>query len=378
MSKNQVIGDRIIAFAVMIQPLLVILQLVMIFVFKMDEKATTNYRVLLTAVPMVAAIIITLRRNSRRFLIVYSISFVLLLLTCILFPENEPFIREQGARFLLPVVIPGALCLFTVKDIKVVEKTLYFISWGTALLVLFYVFNFLKGSFIAETYNMAFSYGCLLPMIVLFAHKKLYDVITSIILFIVVLAIGSRGAALYFLVYVVVDIFRQKSKWRITIITLIAGIIVILPHLYNWFDSVGINSRTMSMFYSGNISNDSGRSSILKLFLAKLSDQPLLGLGLFGDRTVPNIAYCHNLILEIYLNFGIIMGTIIVLFLFTRLVVLYKTSNYENRGRIICYFCAMVLPLMTSGSYLIDSGPATFIGLCFLINKDNRNGIVAT
>ena len=60
MNKKQLQGDFIISFAVMIQSLLIVLQTIMIGFFYMDADATTIYRVLLTAIPMIIAMIILL------------------------------------------------------------------------------------------------------------------------------------------------------------------------------------------------------------------------------------------------------------------------------------------------------------------------------
>ena len=98
--ETRLFGDKVIAFAVMIQSLLLIMQTVMIGVFKMDADATTVYRVLLTALPMILAIVVAYRRNSGRFVIVYGIAVIVLLLTCVLFPQNEPFVNIRHQKFV--------------------------------------------------------------------------------------------------------------------------------------------------------------------------------------------------------------------------------------------------------------------------------------
>ena len=50
--------DHYIAFAVLLQSFLVILQQVLISVFHMPPEATTLYRVILTAIPLSLAIVI--------------------------------------------------------------------------------------------------------------------------------------------------------------------------------------------------------------------------------------------------------------------------------------------------------------------------------
>lgn len=371
MRSRAEVGDRIIAFAVMIQPLLIIMQNVIIGVFHMDAESTTVYRIILTAVPMVVAMVVSAMRNFPRFLATFIIAIFLLLSTVVFFPQNLPYVVGQGLRFFLPVVVPSFLCLTTVKDYDVVEKTLYKISWFSTALVLFYVFEFYSGTVSFEGYNMPFSYACLLPMVALYSHRKIYDTVVVAILLISVLAIGARGPAVYFLIYVIFDLFQYKSKGRFIVLVLIAVLIFSLPTMYSWLSSSNISSRTIRMLLEGNFMQDSGRNVIQAYFWSQLLEHPFTGIGLFGDRLKDGFAYCHNLFLEILLNFGMIIGSLLLVFGIISLLVLYKKSGSENRNRIFRYFCAMVLPLMTSGSYLMDSGFALFIGLCFLLRKKN-------
>ena len=58
MREKSLNTDHYIAFAVLLQSFLVILQQVLIAVFHMPPEATTIYRVVLTAIPLSLAIVI--------------------------------------------------------------------------------------------------------------------------------------------------------------------------------------------------------------------------------------------------------------------------------------------------------------------------------
>ena len=370
MNKQHLRGDRVIAFAVMIQPLLIVLQIIMIDYFHMDANSTTEYRVFLTAIPMIVAMVVALYRNPLRFFIGYAVAVFLLLFTMIFFPDNTPYVTSQGMRFLLPVVVPSFLCLTVVYDYCIVEKTLYVVSCLTMVLVTFYIFGLLSGIVIFEAYNMAFSFACVLPFVVFYSHRKYYDIIACLVLFVLAVAIGARGAALCMAIYVVFDMFQYKNKRRFVILALIILFVVFLPLLYNWLSSIGISSRTLNMLFEGDISSDSGRSVIRAHFINQLNKHPFGGLGLFGDRLLIGEPYCHNLILEVLIDFGIPLGGLLIVIGLIKLISLFLRSDSKNRNRIIEYFCALVWPFMTSGSYLIDSNFAIFLGLCYLINKN--------
>lgn len=376
MTKRQERGDQIIAFAVMIQCLLILLQSVMIGFFHMHADATTIYRVVLTAIPMIVAMVIALVRNPVRFIVGYIVSVVLLLFTMVIFPDNTPFVLSQGTRFLLPVVIPSFLCLTVVYDYEIVERTLYIVSWFTLLLVLLYIYGFFLGIVSIASYNMTFSFACVLPFVSFYSHRKFYDWIICFVLFITVIAIGARGAALCMASYVVFDLFQHKSRWRFLLIVIIVMFIVSLPLLNDWLYSIGISSRSLNMLLNGDITSDSGRATIRNYFLNELIEHPVLGVGLFGDRLLEGVAYCHNILLEVFLDFGIPLGGLLFCVGLIKLISLYFKSDRNNRNKIIGYFCALVLPFMTSGSYLINSEFAIFVGLCYLLNKNRKEKLL--
>lgn len=368
-------GDYIISFAVMIQSLLIVLQHVLMDVGGMALESTTIYRVILTAIPMVFAIFYAFRKNGTRFFVVYAFVILLLLYTIMAFPQNTDYIQSDGLRFLLPVVIPSALCLMSVSDFKVVERTLYVISWGTAMLVLFYVIQFFRGVFVIDAYNMSFSYGCLLPMLTLYSHRKPIDIVVSLIMFIAVLAIGARGTAIITVAYILMDSLLNHNKSTIFIWLGIALFILLLPFMSGLFESIGINSRTLSLFFEGNIAYESGRDVIRQLLIERLMEHPFSGLGLYGDRVATMGVQSHNIILEICVDFGLFFGFFIMLFLLLYLVRLFRQSDNEKRVILFRYFSALVVPFMASGSYLVNSNFAIFIGVCYVLNKDNGRKI---
>lgn len=365
--------DHYIAFAVLLQSFLVILQQVLISVFHMPPEATTIYRVILTAIPLSVAIAITVYRKWNIFLLVYAVVILIISLHIIIFPQNYMYIKQGSFRFLLPIVIPNVLCLMYLKDIKIVEAALYKISWFTAFLALIYVVNFFSGKFLIESYSMSFSYGLLLPMLSLYSDKRWYSVIAALFLFIIVISIGSRGAAIVFVLYVVYDTFQYNRKYIIPSVIAIVVFFLFLPSLASWLDSIGISSRTLNLLLGDSISYMSGRDDLYDKALAVFWNNPIKGVGLFGDRVFLDGAYVHNFILELYLNWGIIVATLILFYFMWKFISTYIQSNKENRSILVKYLFAGVAPLMASGSYLTDYDLGIFIGVLFLICRKKYN-----
>lgn len=368
-ARKEQIGDFIIYLAVFIQPVLVLLQHVLIDAFRMDPDATTNFRVVLTAVPMLGAIALGFNRNPLRFVLVYSISIFVLLLTVLFFPANEKYVRYEGLRFLLPLIIPTVICFTVVNSKEMIRKALNIMAWASTVLVVFYAWSFFTGRFSIDSYNMSFSYGCLLPMIVLYSQRRLIPTIMSLFLFLVVVAIGSRGGAFIFVAYIIADavLRRRKERWLV----LAAGVIfiILLPSFMAFLEEIGIGSRTLSLLNSGDIVSDSGRNDIFLICINALSRNPVFGVGLYGDRVLLEGAYCHNFILEIGLDFGVILGLIILCFLLWRFIRVFWLSKGENRNLLLIISFGCFLPFMFSGSYLINNNIALWIGILLLLNR---------
>lgn len=369
--KNLQINNYI-SFAVLMQSFLIILQHVLISVFYFDPEDTTVYRVLLTAIPLSCAILIVIYEKWRTFIIVYTITLVILIFNIIIFPQNEIFLWQNSLRFLLPVVIPTALCLTYVPSVDIVESILYKISWITAFLALVYAISYLLGIFLYRGYSMSFSYGLLLPMLSLFSKKNMYSIIASLFLFLMVVGIGSRGAAVCFVLYVLYDIFQVRRNFVVLLMTLLGVFFLTLSSLAEWFESLGIFSRTLYLFLN-DVGHMSGRDILYDRMLGVFWNNPIMGIGLFGDRLHLGGAYVHNIILELYLNWGIFGATFILLYFLWKFIATYKNSDKNKKNILVKYSLACVAPLMFSGSYLVDYDLAIFIGVLFLISRENRN-----
>ena len=86
--------------------------------------------------------------------------------------------------------------------------------------------------------------------------------------------------------------------------------------------------------------------------------------------------YAHNLLIELWVEFGLIIGTVLLLSLVITLWRAYINSNSEvEKGIIITMLCASFFKMFLSGSY-IDEGPIfLLIGLCVGVIRKNSVGI---
>lgn len=375
--KNTQKQDAFISFAVMIQSLLLVLQIFMIDVLHIASESTTIYRVLLTAIPMSVAIILSFIRKPVRFIVCYAVTLLILLFNGLVFPANASYMWSDAMCFLLPVVLPSALCLTCVTNVKVVWHTLYKISWATFCLAVFYVLNIFGGNYTFSGYNMGFSYALLLPAMSLYSRNSIISKLASIVLFILIVVLGSRGAAVIYVMFVIYDLVTRHKKLLVPAALIVMLVVLLIPVFMDALNDLGISSRTLTMLLSGDFRSDSGRGYLYNEVLDAFWEQPILGLGLWGDRPIIGI-YCHNIILEMYINWGMIGATIILLILFFTVIVLFIASLKENRMILVMFLLSGIAPLMVSGSYLTDYYFASFIGILYLISKENSKNIATS
>ena len=264
--RHSLFVDKFICFAVFIQSAISLLQIILIYAFNVDPEVTTSFRVVSTAIPMSIAILFSFFRKPKLFVLVYLVIFFILVLHSTLFPQNMIPIMREAPRFLLPVIIPSALCVISVKNIDVVTDMAYYMAWISAVLALFFVLFFFLDFFVIEDYFMNFTFSCLFQMLVLYNRKQVKTVMLSLFLFLVILAIGSRGGAVVFFIFVLIDLFRSRSKFRWLVV--FGGIIAILlkPVFENFLGSYGISSRTLNHLESGDIATSAGREFLYPMF----------------------------------------------------------------------------------------------------------------
>lgn len=363
--------DTIIAFAIFIQSLLVVIQQTMIMVLHYESETTTVYRIAITAIAMVIAIIFSVKRKPKLFFITYLIAIVIILLHFEFFPDNQEYISYNITRFLLPVVIPSALCTICIKDITVINKVLKVISWSIVLIMAFYIYSYMKGLVVGNSeYNMSLSYGLLLPGLFLYSNKKIYSIIASIFLFLCILILGARGPMIAFLIFIAYDIVQSNKKMIFPVAILAIIVIGGMSTIMEFFGRLGFQSRTLNMFATGDFSSSSGRDEIYNKMINVMWDHPF-GIGIFGDRVYLNGLYCHNIFLEIALNFGLIVFLGILVYSIVKFVKVYKASNKVYRNILVLFLVVGFIPLLISGSYLTDYNLGLFIGILTLIAKQN-------
>lgn len=360
-------------YAVLSQSIFGLLQIMLVDLFSFPEEAGNSIRVYLVAITMGYAIVYGFVKAPKRFLITYFCAGLILMLTLFLFPQNQEFLESEAIKLTLPLVIPSFLCMTCVGDFDRVENIFYKVSWVSFGLAVVYAYQIFNGDYVFNKYSMSFSFSLLLPTVVLYTRNNIYAKLAALFLFIEIVFLGSRSAAVVIVIYIVIETLFHNRKYLVPVAILAILAAAYLSFISGFFENFGIESRTLMLMQSdeGLIGHMSHRDEIYDLCKAKIIESPILGVGLYGDRLFLDGSTSHNFILEVLLDFGVFIGGAIILCLIAYLYRTYKRASRENRIYFVRYFCAVMIPLMVSGSYLKDYNLGLFLGICFLINNKN-------
>lgn len=361
-----------VLYAVLMQPLLVVFQFLLIFVLGIPEEQTTLYRVLMTAVPLSGAIVICFARRPKLFLVTYVIVLFFLMCQSILYPVNASMIWSSTTRFLLPIILPSALCLISVKPkLSQIDNVLLKISWAIVGLMGIFVLAFFTGNTVAFGYNMPLAYALLLPTLTLYKNIGLYSKVAFVFLLLCMLIFGSRGPLAVACLYIIYDLIQTSKKNLLILVMLLFLTVSILPLLADQLDGLGISSRTLNFILSGDFGSAEGRDEIYPMCIKLINENWFAGVGIFGDR-IHLDEECHNFILEILVNYGVILGTLILVYIGLFFLISYIKLDDVRRNYFAKFVIAFFIPLMVSDSYLISIYFGLFWGLILVLNNERK------
>ena len=220
---------------------------------------------------------------------------------------------------------------------------------------------------------MVISYDSLLFIVIaIFSSLQLGDRklgVLGIVGILFILFLGARGpiVSLSFalLIFLVFGRFSKTKKIIIgllfvfTVIAMYSNFNKTITDLDNSLNKAGIQSRNLNLYLEGRLSYDSGRSDIQKVLI---NNTTILGHGIFGDRAT--LVYAHNLFIEIFYQWGFIIGFILSVWIVLLIYNGLKTKNNNLKFLIIAFLSAGFFKLQFSGSYLTEINFYILIALC--------------
>lgn len=234
---------------------------------------------------------------------------------------------------------------------------------------LWYSYN-ATGELAPRTYSLDFGYSTIFVVIVAlicmyrkFKWRYLFVVFIGVIF---TLQYGSRGAFLCLIFFIFLGMFSvavtKLKKVMLIFWAAIGGIGLklfgknVLISIANYFVfNLGLKSRTLQMIIGNQISNDNGRNQIYCLVEDAIWENPVWGYGIWGDRPIVGPyfywGYSHNIVYEFFIDFGIILGCILLILLILGLVRTYINNSDGNSRIVFIVVLAMCTRLLVSDSF---------------------------
>lgn len=215
---------------------------------------------------------------------------------------------------------------------------------------------------------MTFAYtglpAILLSLYLSYSKKHVLGMFISTIASFTIIFGGCRGALLTLAVFVVFLILHsmKSSNMRLTIMFLVLIVSLnadaIFSSVNDVLGSFGYESRIMTLVENEEVIESSGRNAVFEKAISLIS---LGGHGVYSDRVllehVESATYCHNWILEFLVDYGIILGSILVFCILFKIIHFIRIRDSLNTsGLFMLYFTISMLfvSFMLSGSYLVS------------------------
>lgn len=202
---------------------------------------------------------------------------------------------------------------------------------------------------------------------------------------------GTRGVLLATLIFTCLFylVFRELTPKRAIIIGFIVTTTFIVASLVDYrlviyklltplAKLLNLSSRILDGLLTGAVFNDNGRRAFQEIIWEKILMNPF-GYGLFSDRyiTGTRINYVHNIVLELWAEFGIFLGSIPILFIVICTIILIKRANTtrESKYIILIFLCSAIIKLLFSGTWITERYFYMLLGILtgLLVKKKKRN-----
>lgn len=316
-------------------------------------------------------VIVTTQKKVVNQYILYAFLFCGIAATYFFAPECRELLKElffEGSSFKKIIIFP--LAFQCIKDPEKFGNSLYKLCivegyihvicnavWG-------YGYNE-WGVFNYMTYGLALLIPTCIVMQRVFSKPSKCNILTFIIFEINIVIYGHRGALLVTVAMMLIFFVKYIKVEKKVLISLlgIAFLVVIfffqnqlIEFILNFMESAGLESRTLEKLLTGDITNDSERNTIWAILISRILDNFPFGAGIGADRlilkkTMRDGLYAHNFIIEILLNYGILLGALVVGWILKMCYdTLFKIKDTAWSQLITPFLIPSVITLLTSTS----------------------------
>lgn len=267
--------------------------------------------------------------------------------------------------------------IFTINDLSKLQKYLLIFA---RVFMLFVVINDFITISILDVKNdddMMYSYGVVLLTCTLIHNfskrKNILDILLALVGVFSVFLSGTRGPLVCIAVCLCLSyISRITNKVSKILFIILLGLFVLMGGLTNimsamsfFFRKLGFNDIRLVQYHQDNMLMDSsGRDLIASKVWNAIVENGIIGGGIGYDRVILD-TYAHNILLECYCNFGLLLGSVLIILI---IVACYKFINSKEKDIAslgIILISTILIKLLFSSSYLITFEFFLMLGLYF-------------
>lgn len=306
----------------------------------------------------------------------------------LLFPDTRRFFGTNfmKLRQIFIVYLPAAIITSKIKDFT----SFFDFMRRYSLVGIFILHLSLAFKDATRGYYMVFSYNLLPLSFMMFYTWAIKKDKAALLIFLLTLftsiLFGGRMSLFSLMLYpclyglrAVYNKLTSRQRVRFFSVVLSAGALIffakrsLMMLAGQVLGLLGASSRTVKMLSTGSITDLGFRSSIYKVALDVIKKDPFKMHGIFGDRPFlyerwADVPYVHNIFLEMIIAFGIILASIIVLFLLIKGIMGYLRATPVNKEVYILWCCVYLPRAMVSGSFVIEGGFYLLLGILFSSN----------
>lgn len=386
-------GNKKISIAIMSSSVVLSVQYFILIFFQLTNTNVGSviqlFAKIIAGIFFLIAFPYIIKNYKKSVLYIYFFIVILYLISFLIFKNNRVFMIDNALDYfvIIPLTFIYALCLSDYLEFKKILKIssiiIFVFGVATSLIVFLGIGDI-------GAYSMSLSYYLLIPAIISlneFFNKYRFSYLMIFMLaFLFILSLGSRGPLIPIVTFVFLKLIKSNSNsfknmiQKILLISIFFGLAFlyrpILNTLSNFLDYLNLNSRTIRLLLD-NLLYLSGRDNLYISSLNLIKDNPIFGYGIFGDRYLLG-TYVHNIILELFIDFGLIIGSLIIFVIVYKMIIrIFQTKNIIKYEIFIMWFSIGVIPLFVSGSYLTSANFWVFIGILFSkYSRETKKGIL--
>ena len=376
-------SDRVIALALMSPFVMLALQYLVIVIVDPMLGQRASYVQVATrigiALTYASALPMVFRRAKIRIFFVVTVAALLFAIQYIIYPQNGRYLADVLVMVFF-VCIPSFFYASCISNLAILKRSMLqasYVVFSVGLLLAIRASIGLQG--ILGAYSMPLAYYMLLPSLMfidaLFDRRSVGLLLVTLSSLLIIAIFGARGPLFSVAVYIVfrflhADALKKRTGPIIALTTtaLVFTIFTYFEHIVknmiSWIALANMRSRTLELLIAQDL-HLSGRELIFAQVWRGIASNPVVGVGLAGDRYILGGTYAHNFALEILAHFGVIVGGLVIALILMLLIRSQLCRNKEKRDIYTIWIALGFVHLLFSGSYLVEFQFWMFLGVLF-------------